>query len=84
MIVLVKGESIEELAAKYQTTVEKIKKDNGIGSIREGMRLWIESTIEYAVGPFDTVESIAALWGVPREDVLSDEVKVGRKVKIKI
>ena len=84
MILLVKGESIEEIAAKYQTTVEKIKKDNAIGSIREGMRLWFESTIEYAVGPLDTVGSIAALWGVPRGNVLSDEVKVGRKVTIKI
>jgi len=69
MIVDVGDRSIEEIAAKYRIPAAKILADNRLESVRKGQRLWVSGQVTVVVGPTDTVESIAAEWGIPPEAI---------------
>ena len=87
MIVDVHDQSIEEIARKYRQSVAKILSDNRIEKIRPGMRLVIEGEITLVVGPYDTVESIAAEWGVAPEAITQNDktpLATGQTIRIRI
>ena len=87
MIVDVGDQSIEEIARKYRQSAGKILADNGIEKIRPGMRLVVEGEITWVVGPYDTVESIAAEWSVDPEDIARSNktpLAVGQIIKFRI
>lgn len=66
------GESLSDIAKKLSTTVEKIKRLNGVSRAVEGERLLVNAIDgeSYKVRPFDTLEKIAQERGV-----LVDEIR---------
>lgn len=61
------GETLYSLSRKYGVPSYIIGKENEIVEVRTGMRIIIPSPegIKYTVRPFDTLESIAALYNIP-------------------
>ena len=67
-----KGDSVASVGARFEVPPSAIIKTNGLTSdIREGDVIFVEkpSGRVYSVRPFDTIESIAAKFGVSAEEI---------------
>ena len=87
MVIEVKGESLQQIAAKYQTTVEHLQSINRIKTVRPGMRLWIDGAIRHVVAPHETIQSIAGTWSVDVESIARSDatpIRVGQVLTIKL
>ena len=90
VLVRIDGEtSLEDLAEKYHTTVQAIKRLNNLHTdIFVGMRLVVEENQGkyYTVQPFDTLESVARKFGVSAQSITElnglDRVFIGQRIFI--
>ena len=79
--------SLEQLAEKYNTTINAISKLNNInGTIKKGMRVLvdIEKGDYYVVQPFDTIHTIAKKYSLNEEKIKEvngiENVFIGQKI----
>ena len=66
-----KGQTLQDIAREYNTTVQRLRSLNGIMENREGERLLVEKIegTPYRVQPFETLDSIAEKFGVSRKQI---------------
>lgn len=82
-----KQDTLQSIAHRFNVDMQKIKKDNNVSEIYEGLVLFINTsnTKTYVVKPLDTLESISKKLNIKKEELIQKnnikQIFIGQKLE---